>query len=251
MSGYHYYEERPGFGFGRVTWAVQRIILFTVAVFCVQLVLNIFLGGRGQILGGYHVEHWLALNPRMVPRGAVWQVLTYQFLHADLMHLFMNMIGLYFLGPEVERRLGTPRFYRFYLLCGVAGALLTILVDLLPHKGPSAIVLGASGATLGVVVAFATLDPDRQLVLFPIPIPISARAMVILIIVLNIIASLDGSPIAVTAHFGGMAAGYVLIKLQGKTAQWFKRPKKPKKRRHPDDKVGEAVDNIFKFKDRH
>ena len=148
MSGYHYEQERPSFGFGRITWAVQRLILANILFFAAQLLVDIPMGGRISLIGGDFVQRWLALETYRFLHGAIWQAITYQFLHADLMHLFVNMLTLFFFGPEVERRLGTPQFYRFYLFCGAIGAVATALWAVGP--GGHSVVVGASGSALGV-----------------------------------------------------------------------------------------------------
>lgn len=249
-----YYDQHPGFGFGRITWAVQRLILANCIVFAVQLLIHIPLGLDNTLPGGYFVREWLAFSTERVFHGAVWQLLTYQFLHAGLMHLFVNMLTLYFFGPDVERKLGTPKFYRFYLLCGGLGVLLTTVAELLFHK-QAGVVVGASGSVLGVLVAFAMIDPDRQVFIFPIPMPVSARILVVFMVIINILNSFGDSPIAVFTHLGGMLVGFLYMRFHGKMPKWGG-PGKPrgwgkKKRKGKGDKVGEAVDNIFKFRDRH
>ncbi len=251
MSGY--YQQRPGLGFGRITWAVQRLIIINAIVFALQLLIHIPFGGHyASVPGGIFVREWLAFSSYRVLRGAVWQLLTYQFLHAGLMHLFVNMLTLYFFGPDVERKLGTPRFYRFYLLCGGLGVLLTTIAEALlgRHGG---VVVGASGAVLGVLVAFAMIDPDRQIFLFPIPVPVSARILVIIMVVINLVNSMGDSPVAVFTHLGGMLVGFLYMRFQGRMPGWGG-PGKFRgwgKRKGKINKVGDAVGNIFKFNNRH
>ena len=76
-----------------------------------------------------------------------WTLFTYMFLHAGLMHLLFNMIGLYFFGPRLEQRLGGRQFLLLYVLSGITGALLSIPLT------PRVAIVGASGAVFGVLIS--------------------------------------------------------------------------------------------------
>ena len=264
MSGGFHYYERKSFTFGGgITYAVQRLILLNVIVFAAQLILYIPLG-RPVSYGGLSAASgwlmsWLAFDPDMFMRGALWQPFTYMFLHVGLWHLFMNMLTLYVCGPAVERVLSTRQFFRFYIICGVVG----VLANLIPvgvsaflrmlSSGPVALhdapeIIGASGAVLGVLVAFAVTDPERELFLIPLPFPINARGLLIFVVVLNLFHALSSNPISVLTHFGGMAAGYGYMKLAPRWRAWAdERQRRRAKPEDPMDAVGEAVDNIFEF----
>ena len=235
----------------RITWAVRWLILVNIAAFAAQLALRpleALVGNPGLVL------HFLAFQPSGLYYGQFWQLFTYQFLHGGLMHLTMNMLWLFFFGPEVERLLGSRQFLYFYVLCGALGVLATLLA--LALYGEYAIVLGASGSVMGVLVAFAMIDPQRQMFLFPIPVPITALWMVILVAAMNILSGLSGEvSSSVFTHLGGMAAGYGLMKAIPIYHQWKRDRIRARmgdsSGEHPgDDKIREEIDNIFKFKDR-
>lgn len=155
----------------------------------------------------------LAFQPGAVSQHP-WSFFTYMFVHGGLVHLLANSIGLYVFGGAVERRLGARGFLLFYLYCGVGAAIFCWLLNLVTPVAPF---VGASGAVLGLAVAFALYWPDARLMIFPIPIPISARTLVIGILLLDIVLALvsanDG--IAHLAHVGGAMAGYLYFRLQG------------------------------------
>lgn len=255
MSQYSYYQERTGLAMPRITWAVQRLILANTLVFAVQLALDPVQAwlavrfGVGATVGGV-VNGALGFQPDLFLRGYLYKPLTYQFLHGGLLHLFMNMLWLFFFGPDVERTLGTRQFYRFYVTCGGLGVLLTLAPYFAVGACPS--VTGASGSVMGVLVAFALIEPDRQFFLFPFPAPITARWLVVIVVVMNIIAGLGDSPVSVTTHFGGMAVGYAYMKLLPRYNAWLRERRREssageEKVKPGVDKVGEAVDNIFRF----
>jgi membrane associated rhomboid family serine protease len=244
-----YYEPRFEFQGTRITHAVQRLILLNTFLFAAQLVLNIFIGEAYNPVippGGVIVD-WLMFDPSAFLRGQVWGAVTYMFLHGGLMHLFMNMLWLFIFGPDVERTLGTRQFYRFYVVCGALGVMLNY-VPFLYTGGAAPMVVGASGAVMGVLVAFAVVYPERQFFLFPFPVPINARAMVLIVIVLNLMAAVGGnSNMSVATHFGGMAVGGVYMKFGPTVRGWFRSRKKSKPK--DEDPVGEAVNKVLRFED--
>ncbi|MFP4172358.1 MAG: rhomboid family intramembrane serine protease [Candidatus Hydrogenedentota bacterium] len=235
---------------------VQRLILLNVFVFAAQLLLHVPLGGSptapGALYappGGAIVTNWLAFHFTGPLQGLIWQPITYMFLHGGLLHLFLNMLWLYVFGPDVERALGTRQFLWFYLICGGLGVFATG-VPYLMHGG-SASVVGASGATLGVLIAYAYLYPTRQLFLFPLPVPINARAIVLFVVILNLVSALGHGPVSVATHFGGMGVGFAYMALVPRIRRLsFRRERTSQRDPTNHDKVGDAVDNIFRFDDK-
>ncbi len=177
------------------------LIKINVAVFLVFWLL------RPDFLYG-----WLALSLAGIRHGFVWQPLTYLFLHGSFMHLLFNMFTLFFLGPETERAMGSKHFLAMYLLSGLLGGLGWLWLS--PH--PFAVCVGASGAIFGVLAAFATLYPRRQLtilIFFIFPVTMAAWQLVAgLALIEFILARADqSSNIAHIAHFAGAFAGFLYI----------------------------------------
>jgi membrane associated rhomboid family serine protease len=150
------------------------------------------------------------------PRTALtrpWTFVSYMFVHANLLHLLGNMLMLFVFGAAVESRMGNRNFLMYYLFCGVGAAVFSLL---LAGVMPIGAFVGASGAVLGVAVAFASFWPDAELIVFPIPIPIKARTLVIGLVALDFIGSRlwpnDG--IAHIAHVGGALFGYLFFRVQ-------------------------------------
>lgn len=152
---------------------------------------------------------------QFTPSGALsrpWTFVSYMFVHAGLLHLLGNMLMLFVFGAPVESRMGSRKFILYYLYCGVGAAAFSLGLSGLMSVGPF---IGASGAVLGVGIAFAMFWPEAELVVFPIPIPIKARTFVAVIIGLDILGALyfnDG--IAHLAHVGGALFGYLFFRLQ-------------------------------------
>ena len=144
-----------------------------------------------------------------------WTLVTYQFVHASVLHLAFNMLALYFFGPPVEARLGGRRFLGFYVLCGLGGALLS--AALVPIVGDQ-LVVGASGAVLGVAVAFAWYWPDTPVLVFPFPEPFAAKWLVIFTVAISLVlawlSAATGASDGVShlAHLGGIGTALVILK---------------------------------------
>ncbi|HQK75425.1 MAG TPA: rhomboid family intramembrane serine protease [Candidatus Hydrogenedentes bacterium] len=246
------YEYRMAPHSGRITLGVQRLLLLSAAVFAVQLVVHMFeplVTRTVAPLGepGLEILRWFAFDPLRFPwSGFIWQPLTYMFLHAGLLHLFTNLLWLFAFGPDVERALGTRQFVRFYLIVGALAVLATLITARLPLWG-GAPVVGASGATMGVLVAFAVVNPDRELILFPIPFRLTAWALVLVVVALNVMSALANDGTSVETHFGGLAAGYAYMKLVPWWRSLRRRRRKEKVSGDPMDAIGEAVDNIFSY----
>lgn len=274
QSYYHYDEirvARPP-----ITWAVQRLILLNVIVFAVQLAADIpgslwVDGGLARDFKGFYPDHApgghvvntvLGFQSDLFLRGHLWKPFTYQFLHGGLSHLFWNMLLLFFFGPGLERVLGSRQFYQFFVACGAVAVLANLIPDYLTlSRSPSfASVTGASGAVMGVVVAFVLIDLDRQFFLFPLPVPVTGRALLLILVVINLFYAVMDTSVSVATHFGGMGFGYAFMRLKPRYSAWrrerrFRTPPnstvRPKSAPNEEmDDVGKMVDNILKFKEK-
>ena len=145
-------------------------------------------------------------------RFEVWQIVTYAFLHANLAHIFFNMLGLYMFGAEVERLFGSRFYLAYYFGCVVSAALCHLAVTAWMGVAPYPTV-GASGGVYGLLLAFGVYFPHRQvLLLFP-PIPLPARVFVIAFAALELAFGVTGTAAGVAhfAHLGGMLGGWLMI----------------------------------------
>src|SRR6185436_3619417 len=180
----------------RMTRAVQWILALNIGVYFLQLTL----------FGSDAVYSALALDPARFP-AAWWTIGTYMFVHAWLAHLAFNMFTLWMFGPRLEQEWSTRSFVQFYLWCGLGGAIAHLA--LAQHSA----VIGASGAISGVLVAYALRWPDEEVYLFGV-IPMKSRWLVAALLAMNVIFALSpSSRIDWTAHVGGMAVGWIFLKV--------------------------------------
>ena len=190
---------------------IRFLLIANVVVFVVE---NLFLAGLTY--GGTRLDtlmmQWFALMP--IDSGFLpWQLISYQFMHGSIGHLFFNMLALWMFGMELEHLWGTRRFATYYLLSGIAAGATHILINTL-MGGPGAPTVGASGSIMGVLLAFGLTFPTRPVMMFPIFFPIPARIFVMLYagldLVMGIMNTNDG--VAHFAHLGGALGGWLLLR---------------------------------------
>jgi membrane associated rhomboid family serine protease len=199
------YAQSVSFGPGALTPAIQALIIANVVMFVITAV-----APRVSIL--------LGLVPAAVfGQLAIWQPVTYAFLHLDLMHLVFNMLALWMFGVELERLWGTQAFAIYYAVCAVGSAATTLVVSLLPFDATAPIyytnTIGASGAVYGLLFAWAKYFPSRQVLMFFI-FPVPARMFVLIMgaITLWFAVTASGSGVAHVTHLGGFVAGWLYLR---------------------------------------
>ena len=184
-----------------MTFGVQMLIFANIAAYVIEYFFHFPLSAFGAL----QADWWRTFS--------VWQLGTYLFIHQGFWHLFANMMGLYFLGPETERALGTNRFFALYFLSGILGGLGWALLS------PYGSCVGASGAVFGILGAYAALYPNREMILIFLPfVPIKAWLFVLLLGAYEFMHTLagPGGGIANSAHLGGGIAGYIYATVIGR-----------------------------------
>ena len=198
------------FGPGPLSPAIKALIAANVGIFVLMWLMPSPLRQP--------VQMFLGLVPDAIFRSFhIWQPVTYMFLHADIGHIFFNMLALWMFGTELERMWGTKYFLRYYFVTGIAAAITTVLVSLLPFSSTArmfdSVTIGASGAIYGLLLAYGLTFPNRPIyVYFVLPIP--AKYFVIIIGFIALLSSMgaSGSGIAHITHLGGLVAGYVMLR---------------------------------------
>jgi len=183
----------------RVTRAALWLIAINVAVYFIQL----------TVLKPSYVQ--LALGFQKNNLGHQWWTIgSYMFVHGGFWHLAINLYTLWLFGPRVEWRWGTREFLRFYLFCGLGGWFAH-----LAFVPGDTLLLGASAAVLGVMLAYATMWPNEQIFVFGV-IPTTVCWLFVFVAALNLTAGMlvaDGqSGVAYLAHLGGLAAGWLYLR---------------------------------------
>src|SRR6478672_6176070 len=187
---------------------VRWLLIGNIALFILYYVLPPR-GGLHQFL-----ENFALVPEQVVQTFAIWQIVTYLFLHASISHVLWNMLALWLFGVEIERTWGTRKFLRFYFGCGIAAGL-TVIACAYIFGGTEIGTVGSSGAVYGLLVAYEVVFPE-QTILFGFLIPMKSKYFVMIIGAIVFLQSYmatvggqQGSGVAVTAHLGGMLAGFL------------------------------------------
>jgi len=184
-------------------------------------------------------DSYFALSVAGLKHGYVWQLLTYQFMHAGVLHILLNGWAIYVFGHAIEQTLGWKKYLTLFLVSGVIGGLFQSLAALLWPQYFGGPVVGASAGAFGLVAAFAVLFPQRELTLllfFIIPVRLTAKMLLLFSAVLALLGlAFPFNNIANAAHLGGMLTGVIFIRqfIQGRGLPW----KLPARRAAPRELV--------------
>ncbi|VGO18482.1 Rhomboid protease GluP [Pontiella sulfatireligans] len=178
-----------------ITPAVRFLIILNVVVYILEYLFHLPIAN----LFALPAVWWKTLS--------FGQLFTYMFVHGSFSHILMNMMGLFFIGPTMERRLGAYRFFILYYISGILGGLGWSLL-----ASPGQYCVGASGAVMGILGAFAALYPHAKVVLIFLPFyPIKAWILVSVLIGFEFFQTFVHpvfGGIANAAHLMGGIAGF-------------------------------------------
>ncbi len=147
----------------------------------------------------------------------IWQPVTYMFMHGSLWHVLINMFVLWMFGSELERVWGKTEFLKYYFTTGVGSGLVWLLFNL---GNSHSILIGASGAVYGILLAFGMMFPNRLVYIYFL-FPVKVKYFVIFIGALAFVSSLGpGSKIAHLTHLSGMVIGYLYLKSGWHMKKW-------------------------------
>jgi membrane associated rhomboid family serine protease len=187
---------------GPVTRTVKILIIANIAVYLLQVISHLF--------GSHFIDLYFGLVPiRVTHERMLWQLVTYMFLHGSVFHIFFNMLTLFMFGNELERYWGTHRFLSYYFITGIGAGICSWLVAM----NSQAIIIGASGAIYGLLLAYGVTYPNR-IVYLNFLLPLKVKWMVLIMGGFAFLSSITGSEsgVASIAHLGGMVVGYLFLK---------------------------------------
>jgi membrane associated rhomboid family serine protease len=185
---------------------VKNLLIANVLIFIAQLM---FRNSETPL------ELYGALWPIASGNFKIWQLVTHMFMHGSWFHLLFNMFTLFMFGAMLEQLWGSKRFFNFYMICGIVAGLAQLLIN--PDFSYA---VGASGAIMGVLAAFAYLFPNTPLYIMFIPIPIKAKYAIPGLMAMDLfgsVAQVQGDNIAHWAHLGGAVTGFILVLIWNKT----------------------------------
>ena len=235
------YMRQPAYREPRISFTIVLLIV-NAAVFVAQMLVAQMLLRGGQI-----EEHYFALSLEGLKSGYVWQLLTFQFMHAGWLHLIFNGLAIFFFGRPVETALGSVRFLAVYFSSGIIGGVVQMIFALM-FQSFDAPVVGASAGAYGLVAAFAVLHWTEQFTLFIYFLPVTLRGKTLLwgTIALALIGLANrNSGVANAAHLGGILTGFFYVRqiVQGRWPQW----EFPRRRPEPRE-LAAAGKGKYKFR---
>lgn len=214
------------------TKAVKWIVISNIAIYLVLLLA----GGLSPATSTWVYEHF-GLLPEAVVHGfpgfhvpALWQLVSYGFLHAGIMHVLWNMLGIWMFGSQFEMDWGTKRFVEYFFWCVIAAAVTTVAVGyagmaLFVHSPDTPLfrllaslvqtsTVGASGGLFGILIAYGIYYGNQEIFLFPFPFRIKAKYIVTAWILIAVAGALgQGSAgVASVAHLGGAFFGWIYLR---------------------------------------
>jgi membrane associated rhomboid family serine protease len=236
-----------------ITPVVKNLIIINVIFYIATWISKAQGIDLTEILGAHYFDS---------PKFQIWQPITYMFMHSEdnPMHIVFNMFGLYMFGSILEAHFGAKRFLNFYLITGlgaiffqwavqaielhhITGAIFfsdQLRSDLLagqynpslynPSQASNLLsifigtMVGASGALFGIMIAFAMLYPNIEMMLIFFPVPVKAKYFIPIYIVLELflgVARIQGDSVAHFAHLGGALIGFILVKLWRNKTNYF------------------------------
>jgi membrane associated rhomboid family serine protease len=174
------------------------------------------------------------------------QLVTHMFMHGSFFHLAFNMFALITFGSLLERIWGPKRFLLFYLVTGIGAVALhqfAMMYEVYSNTGSimvfsdgmipaierineiySTPTVGASGAIYGVIIAFAMLFPNTELMMLFFPVPIKAKYLMPFMILLELFLGVNNfqwDNVAHFAHLGGALFGFILVKIWQRNKNTF------------------------------
>ncbi len=221
----------------RTTPIVLNLIIINVLVYLAQ-----------QLITPFDVTEWGALHYFGSSSFKPHQLITHMFLHdkGGFSHILFNMFGLWMFGSILENYVGSKQFLIFYLICGLGAGLLTQLsipfsaevfaksvegaraaslngvdkLQIIDAYKEQYSMIGASGAIMGVMAAFAYLFPNTEMYVMFIPIPVKAKFVIPVFILIDLFGGINpsaGDNIGHFAHLGGAIVGFLLVFIWNKT----------------------------------
>jgi membrane associated rhomboid family serine protease len=175
-----------------VPLVTQALIAINIVVFIAEAISG---GQLGSGLGGTVLDKGGLFGPAIADQHQYWRLITAGFLHEGLLHIFVNMLSLYFIGPVLEPAIGRVNFAAVYFVSLLAGSFGALLF------APHALTVGASGAIFGVFGALIVVARARGISIW--------QSGLGAVLVLNLLFSVSFRGISIGGHLGGLIGGLI------------------------------------------
>jgi membrane associated rhomboid family serine protease len=200
----------PSLSFPSFSGVTSQLVLVNVAVYFVLLLMEYAAPRAAFLVLGY-----FSLTPSLLLHGWVWQLATYSFLNAGVLHVAFNMLTLWFIGSFLETSKGSRWLLEIYFLCALGGALVGSILSFTHvfRSSPLSTTSGSDAALFGLLAAFAVLFGDLEMYMFPLPVAIKAKYLVIVYMLIEVALLLSGGPpLAYFVILSGALMGFLFAR---------------------------------------
>src|SRR5437763_3818207 len=208
MSPRRFSSEPVTLSFPPFTRAISWLVGINVAVYLLLAVLRL---SSPELVT--QIIAICALRPAAVAHGWVWQLLTYDFIHRDLLGLIFPMLMLWMFGAQLEQSWGARRLLMLYITSVIGAAALTTALAYTGALGfgPGILLAGTAAGLYGIYIAFGTVFAENELFMFPLPFAIKAKYFVWILIVITLALSLSQGPAAII-QLAALVFGFAYVK---------------------------------------
>ncbi|OWV08277.1 MULTISPECIES: rhomboid family intramembrane serine protease [unclassified Fibrobacter] len=191
---------------------LRVLLLINAGVFAAAFVLGGVLGLQLNIPGvgpgnlRDYITYFGAYFPT-VPYEA-WRYVTYMFVHVDFWHFLFNMLMLWMFGSDVVDMMGSKHFTGMYMFCGIFAAVFSLVMCVLGLTNNP--IIGASGALMGLFVAYYKFFPNRVILMFMF-FPMRIKYAMWFMVGIDVFMAPSGDGVAHLAHLGGVVGGFIYM----------------------------------------
>ena len=195
---------------GVITLIAINIIIFILLELILKFDMGIYISLFNQLS---LIPQDILITGTIVEQFQPWQCISYLFLHGGLLHLFFNMLGLWFLGRDLEQLWGKHNFLKYYFVVGIGSGIITVLYNNF-YVSPENIrpIVGASGAIYGLLLSYGILFPNRILYIYGI-FPVKVKNAVLFLggIAFFYSITLHSDGISHITHLAGIIIGFIYL----------------------------------------
>lgn len=193
---------------------LRVLLIINAAVFGIAFVGGSVLGLHLNLpgLGDGNIRDYIAYLGAFWPFAPeqAWRFVTYMFVHVDFWHFLFNMLMLWMFGSEVADMMGSKHFTGMYFFCGIFAAVFSLLMFWIGMT--NAPIIGASGALMGIFVAYYKFFPNRMLLMFFF-FPMRIKYAMWFMVAVDVFMAHSSDGVAHFAHLGGVVGGFLYMYL--------------------------------------
>ena len=212
---------------------LQTLLLVNAVIFGIAFILGSMLRFHLNLPGfGYaNMREYRTYFGSFFPTAPIeiWRYVSYMFVHVDFWHFLFNMLMLWMFGSEVADWMGTKHFTAMYFFCGIFAAVFSLVMCIVGMSDNP--IIGASGALMGIFVAYYKFFPDRVILMFMF-FPMKIKYAMWVMVAIDVFMAPSGDGVAHLAHLGGVVGGFIYMYLYNEGFQKIRENRGPRVKVH-------------------